>query len=547
MVLGTKSSKNYLFGTLNWFSILLIIAIILGVGFRFIELDRKTYWHDEVYTSMRAAGFTRAEIDDRILQNKIILSQDLQQFQEIKPGSNLTDTLQSLAVEDPQHPPLYFTLARFWLQIFGSSLTASRILPAIISLFYLPIMYYLARELFGLNQVALLATALLALSPFDILFAQTARQYSFLTLTTLLSSLCLIKAMSSHQLKMWIFYTLSVALGLYIHPFACVTMIAHGALIMTDWLWLKSPFLSRKSYLLSRWSNLRQNVLPFGLAMGGSLILYIPWLWVLITNFQRASATTDWTRYGVEFIYLVKLWILSFSSLFFDLDFGFDNLGNYLARLPFLLLSLWGVFLICRHCKIESKLFIITTIFVPFICLALPDLIVGGKRSAVSRYLIPCYPGLQLALAYAIWFLIFHFNQRIKWLGKGVISLVLTASIISNIISAFSDTWWCKDLSYFNPETARIINQNPDVIVVSDIGDDYTNTGDLISLSYLMRPDVKLLLLSKPPKLDKNLLGQSHILIFRPSQQIRLTVNQLFGPIEPVKGSNQLWQLINRH
>ena len=45
----------------RWLMSLLAIGILLGIGFRFFELGRKLYWHDEAYTSIRAAGFTRQE------------------------------------------------------------------------------------------------------------------------------------------------------------------------------------------------------------------------------------------------------------------------------------------------------------------------------------------------------------------------------------------------------------------------------------------------------------------------------------------------------
>ena len=60
--------------------ILLIIAITLGIGFRFFHLDKKVYWHDEVYTSLRAAGFNRTDLDRELFQNQIIPAQQLQKY-----------------------------------------------------------------------------------------------------------------------------------------------------------------------------------------------------------------------------------------------------------------------------------------------------------------------------------------------------------------------------------------------------------------------------------------------------------------------------------
>ncbi|MEG4272798.1 MULTISPECIES: glycosyltransferase family 39 protein [unclassified Microcoleus] len=509
----------------GWLINLLAIGILLGIGFRFFEIDRKLYWHDEAYTSIRAAGFTRQEIDDELFQNRIFPAPELQKYQRIKPGSTEADTIRSLALEDPQHPPLYFLMARWWMQQFGSSLTASRTLPAILSLLSLPLMYALAQELFASNLAALLATALLALSPFDILFAQTARQYSLLTATVIGSSWLLLRAVRLRDWKNWVFYSLAIALGFYTHPFFSLTLIGHGVFIISYWLFVK------KTKLRGHVTNSQ-----FFLAVTAALILYFPWIYVLATNLERASATTDWTRVSPGWLYLVKLWTLSFTALFFDFDFGFDNIWTYLLRLPFLLLIAAAIYTICRRTSSSTWLFIVTSIFIPFSILALPDLILGGKRSAVSRYLISCFPGVQLAVAYLL--ACYLKTQQRFW--QVILALVFTASIASCTVSAFSDTWWSKDLSYFNAEVAKIINKEAvanrsikDTIVISDRGNDFTNMGDLLSLSYLLDKDVRLMLLSHSP--DMELLNKySAPLVFRPSEKSISAFKRNQRRLEPI-------------
>ncbi len=509
----------------RWSIGLLAIGILLGIGFRFFELDRKLYWHDEAYTSIRAAGFTRQEIDDELFQNRIIPAPELQKYQQIKPGSTEADTIRSLALEDPQHPPLYFLMARWWMQQFGSSITASRSLPALLSLLSLPLMYALAQELFASNLTALLATALLALSPFDILFAQTARQYSLLTVVIVGSSWLLLRSLRLGGWPNWVSYSLVSALGFYTHPFFSLTIVGHGVFVIAYWLFVK------KRAVEGHVTNSQ-----FFLAVIGSLILYIPWIYVLGTNLERASATTDWTRVSPGLLYLVKLWTLSFTALFFDLDFGFDNVWTYVLRLPFLLLIAAGIYQVCRWTRSSTWLFILTSIFVPFLLLALPDLILGGKRSAVSRYLISCFPGVQLAVAYLL--ACYLKTQQRFW--QVILALVFTASIASCTVSAFSDTWWSKDLSYFNAEVARKINQEAianrsikDTIVISDRGNDFTNMGDLLSLSYLLDKDVRLMLLSQSPDIEM-LNKYSAPLVFRHSEKLRSVLKRNQRRLEPV-------------
>jgi uncharacterized membrane protein len=510
---------------------LFLIVIVLGIGvfFRFVNLDHKIYWHDEVYTSMRAAGYTRQEIDQELFQNRIITAEELQKFQNIKPNSTAAETIRSLALEDPQHPPLYFLIARVWMQMFGGSLTASRSLPVLLSLLGLPLIYKLGLELFESKLAALIGVALLALSPFDILFAQTARQYSLLTVTVIGSSYCLLFALRQSTWCNWLIYSLISAIGLYTHPFFILTLIAHSIYILLLNLLCK-PSNSDIRLAGSWWKCLLSIIWAFG--------LYIPWLFVLATNYQRALATTDWARVHEDIYNLSKLWILGFSSLFFDLDFGFYDIKTYLPRLVILLLIATAIYTVTCNTKPKASLFILTTIFVPFLILALPDLLLGGKRSGVTRYLISCFPAIQLAVAY----LLADKLVTRKWIWRGIIVLLFTGSIISCAVSAFSDTWWNKDLSYFNPIVARAINDSSNQPLISEIGDDFTNTGDLISLSYNLRQDVQMLLLAKPFN-PQVLEAYPSPLVFRPSQQLCQAFEKKQIRLEPIMKPGRLWRV----
>ncbi|NES65512.1 MAG: glycosyl transferase family 39, partial [Okeania sp. SIO2D1] len=260
------------------------------------------------------------------------------------------------------------------------------------------------------------------------------------------------------------------------------------------------------------------------------IILYIPWILVIINNLQRAYDATNWARVSVGFNVLVKKWILSFSSLFIDLDFGFDSIATYLLRLPFLIIIGFGVYTVCRYCSRSTKLFVLTSIFVPFIILVIPDLFWSGKRSAVTRYLTSCFPAIYLSVAYLfsrylggnnvshqLGDRLSLFSRQKFW--RVVLAILLTASILSCSISAVSDTWWNKTPSYFNAEVAKKINASDYPLLLSDIGDDYTNIGDVISLSYLLDDNVQLLLLIQLANLEM-VTSESEIFVFRPSRKL---------------------------
>ncbi|HBB36232.1 MAG TPA: hypothetical protein DDZ80_05670 [Cyanobacteria bacterium UBA8803] len=105
----------------NRLKIFWVILLVLGVSFRFVNLDRKVYWRDEVYTSLRIAGYTTGELVGEVADGHVISIEDLHKFQRINPDKGVTDTVMGLMLEEPQLTPLYFVIARLWGQCLGSS------------------------------------------------------------------------------------------------------------------------------------------------------------------------------------------------------------------------------------------------------------------------------------------------------------------------------------------------------------------------------------------------------------------------------------------
>lgn len=511
------------------FSVIILVIVFLGIFFRFANLDGKIYWHDEVYTNFRSSGYTGVEINQSLFQNQWLTPQDLQKYQEIKPNSTLSDTLNSLATEDPQHPPLYFILARFWLQLFGNSLTTNRLLPALLSLLSFVFMYLLAKELFGSGTIALLATALYAVSPIHILFDQTARQYGLLTTEVIASSFFLLKAIQFP--KYWLAYIASTILGLYSHPFMVLTTIGHG-------LYLFGLGLKK----LQLWSHLFRYLGSIAL----SFVLYIPWIAVMIANSERGLSATNWTAMKSNFLNLVKGWILNFGAILLDFDFGSNNLDNpwtYLVKLPAIGLIFWGIYLVCSRTPVVISWFILTAIFVPFLLLAIPDVLFGGIRSVVPRYLLNSFPGVQLAVAFAL----HQMLLKQQTFDNIIFSLVFTLSIFSSSLNSLSNTSWTKDISYYNGQVIKIINASSSPIIITDMADSFSKMPHLLSLSYNLDPKVRLFLLKSPPNPElvqqavQNAKGD--IFTFEPSRQLKQTLETI-KPLEFVFPPGNLYQVV---
>jgi len=458
------------------------MAILAGLGFRLWHIDHKVYWHDEAYSTFRAAGYLRGEIDQSLYQGEPLTAPDLQVFQRLKPGSTYGDTLRSLVLEDPQHPPVYFFMARGWMRWFGNSILASRLLPVLISLGSLPLMYLLAGELFRDRATAWIATAFLALSPVDILFAQTARQYSLWTFIMIGSGWLLLRALRHDRWQDWAFYGGALTLGLYSHVFFLLNWISHGLFIFWQ----------------SKASRVR-----FALASGMGLLLFSPWLLVLLVQRDQALATTDWASGRIGPQTFLTFWFLGFSALIVDAkgEVIFDwTVVPRLLAIGLIGFSLWVV---ARYASPLQRRFVIATALIPLLLLVIPDLVLGGRRSTITRYLLGTYPGIQLALAYGMSWVRGHTRQVAQLLW----GLILLASLTSAFLSARADTWWVKDLSFSNGIVADYLNQANKPLVITDRGDLYINTGDLLSLSYRLKPTV--IVLPFPVPVDSSRLIQT--------------------------------------
>lgn len=517
----------------------LILAIVVGVAFRFVALDGKVYGHDEVYTTLRVSGYTTKEFTQEFYQNRIVSSVDLLKYQQFKPGSTPLNTLNSLATEEPQLSPLYFLLARSWMLLGHHSILAFRLVPVLISLISLPLMYLLAWELFQSSQTALLATAFLALSPLDIVFAQTARPYSLFTLMVIASSYCLLKAIHWRHPLFWGGYSLVCILGLYTHVLFGLTLMGHGAYILLLSIQPPSSFSRRKKFPVSIL------LFEFLAAIAIAIIAFSPWLIILISNLQQVIATTNGSENPITLLQLSHLWIRNFTALFVDINFHVNSIQSYLLRLPFVVMIGIALYKISLQTHRPIRLFLWTSFIIPFLILALPDVLLGGEQSGVASFLIPCFPAIQLAVAYL--FSTHIQNNKISLMDgeivwRGVLATVFTLSLISISINANSKSGWYQAPSQEIPNISRYLNQYPSATLIVDQGLDDTNLGNIIALSYQLNPQIKLWMVNSQPNLLLLPIGPK-IFALNPSQELRQTIITDNYQLEPVDQQTQLWEL----
>ncbi|MBD2315004.1 glycosyltransferase family 39 protein [Desertifilum sp. FACHB-1129] len=480
---------------LGW-RLLLIALLVLGVYFRFVNIDRKVYWRDEAYTSMRISGYTIADVTQEIFTGQIVSQQQVQNFQRLSPDRGLDDTMRALS-GNPEHPPLYYLSARFWAQVFGTSVQAMRSWPAILSLLAFPAAFWLCWELFPAPMVGWIAIALIAVSPLHVLYAQEARQYSLWIVTILLSHAALLRAMRTNAIASWAIYALTLASAFYTFLFTALVAIAQGLYVL-----LMERF---------RWTTTLRNFLLAGIA---SVIAFLPWIVLILTNFARVQQVTAHTgaqedlASKITFSVLVQRWGTNISRLFLDGDFRGIDLNHPVLIVATVAIAIAAFYWLVRHTETRVWLLVYCWAGVNALALILPDLLVGGRRSVVPRYSIPAYLAIEVAVAFllASWISGKVRPRGLKVVGQVLlISLLLGGLLSCRAMSQSGGWWWNKASNANNPAIARIINQAERPLVIAD-ADPYTQqsfdiggaVGDVLSLSYSLDDRVEYLLTIEP-------------------------------------------------
>lgn len=514
--------------------ILMITIIAFGVFFRLTNLDHQIYWHDEVFTSIRISGYTATEITERLYQGQILETNDLKIYQQANPKKTLGDVIQGLAIEDPQHPPLYFILSHGWNQLLGSSVAVKRALPALISLFIFPSLYWFCLELFSSPVTGWVAMGIVSVSPFHVLFAQEDREYSLWTVTILLSSAALLRSMRQNTKSSWGLYAVTLSLGFYSFLFTAFVAISQGIYVI-----LTEKFRSTRRFIY------------YCLASILSIIAFLPWVGVVVAGLSTIQGSTSWMTdtpatltNPSSFITLINKFIYGLNLVFVD-----PSINYRLKKIIILSLVMAGCYCLYKNHRKPAFLYLITLIIFPLLALIIPDLLLGGNRSTVYRYLIPVYLGIEITIASLLTDWVYH-PQLKTWqhnLGRFIMVTILSMGIWSCMINSQNQVPWNKDRAQnkYDPQIAEIINDSPSALVISDSG-----LGDILALSYLLNSQVKYQLIT-PAQINqlKNLHSFTSVFLVYPSAELQSQLDLIHDVSKFIRVESipvpRLWKLLS--
>ncbi|MEG4320455.1 MULTISPECIES: glycosyltransferase family 39 protein [unclassified Microcoleus] len=535
--MNSKSIQN---GRVHRISLKILMVVILttGIFFRFTNLDRKVYSFDESITSLRISGYTWTEMVQQDFQGKTISVEDLQRkYQHINHEKSWFDTVKGLATEEPQLPPLYFILARFWVQLFGPQVATVRSLSAWISLLVFPSIYWLCWELFRSPPAGWMAVTITAVSPFHVLYAQEARPYMMFAVLVLLSNAILLRAIALQKSTaaykwskaVWFIYAIVLTLGLYSSLLFFIVIFAHSIYV-----------------IIAEKCRFGKTLIAYCLASATATIIFAPWIIVLVHNSRKIEATVGLPHLSPSWISSLKPLIIITCRNFIDthwaggiINLGASNMATDLIRLIVTVLLLLAIAhsisLLCRSTPKRVWLFVLTAIAITAIVL----IAVGG---VADRYLVPYILGIQVAVAYLFTDKIATpTNPRQQKLWQLGLIVLISSEILSCAVSSQSELWWNKypSSTKYNPQVAAIVNQAQKPLVISQGGNNIT--GKILSVSYLLKPQVELLLAVKPEQV-KIPDGFSDVFLYRSTELLKFELEKVQKyKITPIYKPGDVW------
>ena len=259
----------------RWLIPVLVAVGLLGLVLRFVGDGTRLFWTDEAITAMRTAGFTGADLVKGTVNGRTQTFAAIANYAGRGTMRPLGDVVRSLAIEDAQHPPVYYLATGAWTRLFGASIPSIRA-PALLFGILVPFaVAWMCFELYGTKTSAALGFALSAVSPVLVIYTQQAREYGLWAFFVAASTAMFLRAIRSHSRRLWLVYGLCSVLGLYTDPLFVTVLIAHG---------IFAAFRLRGIPL--RW---------FLIASGLVALAYVPWVVAILQHIRAIELSNAWT------------------------------------------------------------------------------------------------------------------------------------------------------------------------------------------------------------------------------------------------------------
>lgn len=160
----------------SWHNHLLVLIVLVALGLRVHRLGAASLWIDEFNSLFASTGRATPDVIPHVAGRIDSAASVLTSLEGAPPWWNAWKPSHGSRHGNP-HPPLYALAQRLWREAFGDSEVALRSLSVVASIVALLLVYDIGRVRHG-PTVGLWAAFLMAVAPFQVLYAQEARGYA---------------------------------------------------------------------------------------------------------------------------------------------------------------------------------------------------------------------------------------------------------------------------------------------------------------------------------------------------------------------------------
>ena len=333
------------------------------------------------------------------LSTLLLLRQSLRldEAQSLWQTSHSFGRMYELVAQDV-HVPLYHTVLRTWVLLFGNGVTATRLLSLGLFLLTIPAVYALGRRVLS-ERGSLFAAGLVAVSPFMTWYGSEVRMYSLLTLIAVLNQLFFLRLLQRAGGANWTLYALTAVLGSYTHYF-------FGFMLLTQALF----------FLVNRRSFPRGTFVRLVAVAVGLLVALSPW-----ALFVRSQGGSEANR-----PLLAEPTSVDLFNTFSQFMFGFqdDAINTLLVALwPFAVLLALLAVQKAKRVPLEVGFLLMMGLFPVLAAFAVS---VAVRPVYVNRYLIVSLPALLLFLT---WLVTIYGRRTARLLSVALPVTLLAASL----------------------------------------------------------------------------------------------------------------------
>ena len=172
-------------------------------------------------------------------------------------------------------PPLYYLLLHLWTAVFGDSEAATHVLSLIFALATVPAALWAGWSLFG-PRAGWFAAGLFAINPFLTAYSHETRMYSLVVLFGLVAATAFVHAFVLDRRRYAIVLAAALALLLYTHNWALFLFAVTALAVVVV---ARQRPGRRKAILLDG-----------ALAVGGALLVWLPWVPTLLFQIRHTGA-----------------------------------------------------------------------------------------------------------------------------------------------------------------------------------------------------------------------------------------------------------------